>query len=104
MSHDNNNHNDKWYSPKAQEWHYHLQKDPEYLEREYHTDRIKWYNDRIDIDVWSSMIEEFELLYEQVPVKFVNLANVALMVQAQIHRGRRRKKEAAETRTRTRTT
>jgi uncharacterized Ntn-hydrolase superfamily protein len=58
--------NNKWYSPKAEEWYYRLQNDPDYLDREYYTDRDKWHNDRIDIH--KSMIQDLELLYEQLPV------------------------------------
>jgi hypothetical protein len=42
-----------------------LEKDPQYLEREYYSNRNKRYDDHID--VYNSMIEELELLYERVP-------------------------------------
>ena len=44
---------------EAEEWCFRLMNDPEYFERWRYTDNI---------DVYNSIIEEFEKLYEQTPV------------------------------------
>lgn len=50
---------DKRHSTEAQEWYFRLMNDPEYFEKE-------WYIDRIN--VYSSLIEELQKLYEQTHV------------------------------------